>query len=139
MNFNEFQQECSRTANPHMNWEMANLNWALGIAGEAGEYCELIKKHTFHGKKPLDIDAARKELGDVLYYVAMAAKNLHLSLEEIASANVEKLKRRYPAGYTSGGGIRSADSKEARFKEAYNRTHLKEDQPKNNDQDDDGC
>mgnify|MGYP003667837176 FL=1 len=118
MNLNEYQLECSRTANPHMNWEMANLNWALGIAGEAGEYCELIKKHTFHGRRPMDLDAARKELGDVLYYVAMAAKNLHLSLEEIAAANVEKLKGRYPGGFTSGGGIRES---------------------KNNDRDDDGC
>ena len=57
MNFNEFQQECNRTANPNINWEQANLNWALGIAGEAGEYCELIKKHTFHGKKPLDLNS----------------------------------------------------------------------------------
>ena len=139
MNFNEFQQECNRTANPNINWEQANLNWALGIAGEAGEYCELIKKHTFHGKKPLDLDAARKELGDVLYYVAMAAKNLQLSLDEVARANVDKLRARYPEGFVNGGGIRSADSKEARFKEAYRGTFPKEAQSKNNDDEDDGC
>jgi len=109
MNFNEFQQECTRTANPNINWEQANLNWALGIAGEAGEYCELIKKHTFHGKKPLDLDAARKELGDILFYVAMAAKNLHLSLEEVAKANLTKLRARYPKGFEEGGGIRNND------------------------------
>ena len=130
MNFNEFQQECTRTANPNISRQDANLNWALGIAGEAGEYCELIKKHTFHGKKPLDLDAARKELGDVLYYVAMAAKNLSLSLDEVARANVEKLRGRYPDGFVDGGGIRSADSKESRFKEV---------QSKNNDDEDDGC
>ena len=123
MNFNEFQQECSRTANLNVNWEQLNLNWALGIAGEAGEYCELIKKHTFHGKKPLDLDAARKELGDVLYYVAMAAKNLHLSLDEVARANVDKLKARYPDGFVEGGGIR--DPKKLKI-------------TKNNDRDDDG-
>ena len=130
MNFNEFQQECNRTANPNINWEQANLNWALGIAGEAGEYCELIKKHTFHGKKPLDLDAARKELGDVLYYVAMAAKNLQLSLDEVARANVDKLRARYPEGFVNGGGIR---------KEAYKGTLPKETQSKNNDDEDDGC
>ena len=139
MNFNEFQQECNRTANANINWEQANLNWALGIAGEAGEYCELIKKHTFHGKKPLDLDAARKELGDVLYYVAMAAKNLQLSLDEVARANVDKLRARYPEGFVNGGGIRSADSKEARFREAYKDTLPKETQSKNNDAEDDGC
>jgi|TARA_E500000305_G_C3971195_1_gene212008 NTP pyrophosphatase (non-canonical NTP hydrolase) len=109
MNFNEFQQECTRTANPNINWEQANLNWALGIAGEAGEYCELIKKHTFHGKKPLNLDAAKKELGDVLFYVAMAAKNLHLSLDEVAKANLQKLRARYPKGFEEGGGIRNND------------------------------
>jgi len=99
---------------------MSNLNWALGIAGEAGEYCEVIKKHTFHndGNTPLSFDNAKKELGDVLYYVAMAAKNLNLSLDEIARANVEKLRARYPDGFEAGGGIRK---------------------PKNNDADDDGC
>jgi len=118
MKLNEYQQECSRTANPNISWEMANLNWALGIAGEAGEYCELIKKHTFHGRKPIDLDAATKELGDVLYYVAMAARNLHISLDEVAEANVAKLRGRYPGGFVSGGGIRDA---------------------KNNDDENDGC
>ena len=101
MNFNEFQKECTRTANPNISRQDANLNWALGIAGEAGEYCELIKKHAFHGKD-LDLDAAKKELGDVLFYVAMAAKNLHLSLEEVAKANLQKLRARYPRGFENG-------------------------------------
>jgi len=110
MNFNEFQQECKRTANSSEGWEMSNLNWALGIAGEAGEYCELIKKHTFHGKRPLDIDAARKELGDVLYYVSMAAQNLGITLEEVAQANVDKLRARYPTGFVEGGGNRTPNN-----------------------------
>tara|TARA_R110002051_G_C8576093_1_gene476559 strand:+ start:40 stop:414 length:375 start_codon:yes stop_codon:yes gene_type:complete len=124
MNFNEFQQECSRTSNPNEGWERSNLNWALGIAGEAGEYCELIKKHTFHGKKPLDLDAAKKELGDVLYYVAMAAKNLQISLDEVAQANVDKLRARYPNGFVEGGGIRNPKKLQI---------------TRNNDQENDGC
>ena len=52
------------------------------------------------------MDAAKKELGDVLYYVAMAAKNLQISLDEVAKANVDKLKARYPNGCVEGGGIR---------------------------------
>lgn len=109
MDFNTFQENCERTANSNITWEEANLNWALGIAGEAGEYCELIKKHVFHSK-PMNPEDAKKELGDVLYYVAMAAANLGMSLEDVAVANVEKLNSRYPEGFKEGGGIRELNN-----------------------------
>lgn len=114
---------------------MANLNWALGICGEAGEYSEIIKKHTFHGKA-MDIHHAKRELGDVLYYVAMAARNLGLDLGDIAQDNVDNLRERYPNGFQKGGGIRheSADTKEARFREAFRKRRV----IKNNDHEDDG-
>ena len=105
MNFNEFQQECKRTANPNMTYSQAAMNWALGIAGEAGEYCELIKKSEFHGKM-LNKDHAKKELGDILYYVAAAATNLGIDLSSVAQANVDKLRARYPNGFVEGGGNR---------------------------------
>jgi len=105
MNFNQFQQECKRTANPGISWGQANLNWALGIAGEAGEYCEIIKKYEFH-QKEFSMDEAKKELGDILYYVAMAAANLGIKLDDVAEANVAKLRSRYPNGFVGGGGIR---------------------------------
>jgi NTP pyrophosphatase (non-canonical NTP hydrolase) len=109
MDFNEFQEECKQTANPHMEWQQANLNWALGICGEAGEYSEIIKKDAFHGKV-MNLDDVRKELGDVLYYVAMAAANLGIDLGDIAQANVDKLRKRYPNGFKKGGGIRHANN-----------------------------
>lgn len=105
MNFNQFQKECKRTANPNLTYSQAAMNWALGIAGEAGEYCELIKKSEFHGKM-LDKEDAKKELGDVLYYVAMAATNLNIDLESVAEENVRKLRARYPDGFVEGGGRR---------------------------------
>tara|TARA_Y100001937_G_C7052864_1_gene299976 strand:+ start:126 stop:479 length:354 start_codon:yes stop_codon:yes gene_type:complete len=114
--FNQFQIECTKTANPNIDWGEANLNWALGIAGESGEYCELIKKLQFHGKG-LNIEAAKKELGDILYYIAMAAHNLDIELDDIAQTNIDKLRARYPDGFKEGGGIR----------------HV------NNDHEDDGC
>ena len=126
MNFNKFQQECIRTANPNMNWKDERLNWALGIAGESGEYCELIKKEFFNGK-PLDLEDAKKELGDILYYVAMAANNLHISLDDVADLNVRKLRARYPDGFTLGGGKRSAeedgDKRVTSYFEAANNDH----------------
>ena len=107
--FNEFQEACRRTANPEISWRDANMNWALGIAGEAGEYCELIKKRNFHGKE-LNLQDAKKELGDVLYYIAMAASNLGLSLSDVAEANVAKLRERYPNGFVKGGGNRQENN-----------------------------
>ena len=105
MDFNTFQEACKRTANPNLTYSQAAMNWALGIAGEAGEYCELIKKSEFHGKM-LDKEDAKKELGDVLYYVAMAATNLNIDLESVAEENVRKLRARYPDGFIEGGGRR---------------------------------
>ena len=46
----------------------------------------------------------------MLYYVAMAASNLGLSLSDIAEANVNKLLARYPNGFVRGGGVRQGNN-----------------------------
>lgn len=84
--------------------ELLNVG-ALGLAGEAGEVIDLIKKHLFHGK-PLDRDKAIEELGDVLWYVQCVAEALDVGISEIAQKNAEKLRKRYPKGFQHGGGIR---------------------------------
>ncbi|MHB1262065.1 MAG: nucleoside triphosphate pyrophosphohydrolase family protein [Thermoplasmatota archaeon] len=70
----------------------------LGIAGEAGEVADLLKKHLFHGK-PLDRDLLAKELGDVLWYLAACCEVAGLDLGLVASANMAKLAKRYPNGF----------------------------------------
>ena len=107
MNFNEYQLACLRTANPNLTVKESLLNWALGLAGESGEYIELVKKEFFH-KKPYTLEEAKKELGDVLYYLTQCAHSNGLTLNDIAEANVEKLKARYPEGFEDGGGIRGS-------------------------------
>lgn len=104
LSFDDFQAACLRTANNDSDHH-PHLNWALGIAGEAGEYAELIKKKFFHGKD-YDLADVKKELGDILYYVAVAAADHGLGFEDVATANVEKLRKRYPSGFENGGGIR---------------------------------
>lgn len=71
----------------------------LGLAGESGEVIEHLKKHVGHGHD-LDRAKVRKELGDVLWYVAAIATLVDLDLDDVALANVAKLRERYPQGFT---------------------------------------
>jgi NTP pyrophosphatase (non-canonical NTP hydrolase) len=75
---------------------------ALGLASEAGEYAGKVKKMIRDGS--YNTDAMAAELGDVLWYLAMAAAELDLSLSDIAMMNVEKLKSRQERGKLQGAG-----------------------------------
>jgi NTP pyrophosphatase (non-canonical NTP hydrolase) len=77
---------------------------ALGLAGEAGEFANLVKKMTAHGH-PFDSEALEDELGDVLWYLAEAATAAGLNLERIAELNVKKLLNRYPDGFKEEDSI----------------------------------
>lgn len=83
---------------------------ALGLAGEAGEAIEHVKKHVFHGRA-LDREALAKEIGDVLWYLAALATGADLNLGQCAALNVEKLARRYPDGFTREASIARADER----------------------------
>jgi NTP pyrophosphatase (non-canonical NTP hydrolase) len=96
MKLNEYQLLASRTACPH-EFELAN--YGLGLTGEAGEVADLVKKSMFHGHE-IDQDEIKKELGDVMWYLALLASLAGLSLEEVARANIEKLEKRYPEGFS---------------------------------------
>ena len=76
------------------------LMGCLGLAGESGELLDLIKKWIFHAK-PLDEDHAKKELGDVLWYCAEIAYSFGWDLDEVMSMNIDKLKARYPGGFST--------------------------------------
>ena len=71
----------------------------LGLAGEAGEFIDLVKKWRCH-EKPIDLTHAKKELGDVLWYVALLCESFGWTMEEVMNLNIEKLKKRYPNGFT---------------------------------------
>ena len=66
--------------------------------GEVGEFNDMIKKWVFH-EKSLDMEHAKKEMGDVLWYVAMMCESFGWDLSEIMQMNVDKLKARYPEGF----------------------------------------
>lgn len=75
------------------------LHYAFGIAGEAGEIVDAVKKHFFYNQ-PLDIVNMKEELGDLLFYIQATANILDCSLMQLMSENAKKLEARYPTGYS---------------------------------------
>lgn len=106
MNFEEYQQKSRKTA-VYPNAGDNFIYPTLGLAGEAGEVAEKIKKvlrdhgGVIDGAKKQEI---AKELGDVLWYVAQIASELGLPLDDIANLNIEKLYSRLERGKISGSG-----------------------------------
>ncbi len=84
------------------------LVWnAIGLAGEAGEVAEHVKKGVFHSHG-VDRDKLIKELGDCLWYVAALCTRLDVSMDEVMRLNIDKLRARYPHGYSSADSINRA-------------------------------
>lgn len=110
MTFNEYQELARRTSNyknvvaslaPHFTRVNAAMSMAaLGLAGEAGEVVDYLKKVIHHGHD-LDREKLAKELGDVLWYVAETASTAGITLDEIAVKNIDKLAKRYPEGFST--------------------------------------
>ena len=100
MRFDEYQDLAGRTSPADRPPIEKLTNGALGLGGEAGEVVELVKKHRYHGH-PLDNDAVAKELGDVLWYVAEVCTAVGLSLDDVAQRNIDKLRARYPEGFSA--------------------------------------
>ena len=98
MNFDEYQQHALRTVGEQETENLGLCMAAMGLAGEAGETCDLVKKIVFHSH-PMDREKVRKEIGDVLWYAAVLAERCGWKLSEVAEANVAKLKARYPTGF----------------------------------------
>jgi NTP pyrophosphatase (non-canonical NTP hydrolase) len=76
------------------------LTAAVGMSAEAGEFTEVVKKIIFQGK-PVNEENMfhlKRELGDIMWYVAQACMGLNVSLDEVIEMNVDKLKARYPGG-----------------------------------------
>lgn len=80
----------------------------LGLCGGAGEVAALVDAMIADGQ-PLDTAALRKELGDVLWYVAALASKAGLELGDIMQANIDKLRTRYPEGYTAEASAARVD------------------------------
>lgn len=105
MRFDEYQKHTAETA--IYPKETALYYTALGLAGEAGEVANKVKKilRDYGGKLSLDQgDAIGKEIGGVLYYCSELASALGLDLGYIAEQNIKILADRKRRGTLQGSG-----------------------------------
>ncbi len=100
MNINEYQALAMTTLNPELSKKDVLINSVMGLCGESGEAIDLVKKWLHQGHA-LDKEKLTKELGDIAWYLAEAATALDIPLEEIFRRNIDKLRARYPAGFST--------------------------------------
>lgn len=107
MTFKEYQQHAISTALRSEDSRLYILRMVLGLGGEAGEISEKFKKwlrDTDGDTEALDTEDIKKELGDILWYIAGLADELGIDLEDVASTNVEKLASRKQRNTLHGSG-----------------------------------
>lgn len=108
---NDYQAAAARTLIPDaeaptLQGRQTRILWnTLGLAGEAGELANLVKKGLLH-EHGLDTAKLQEELGDVCWYIAALCEVLDIHLADVLAGNIAKLERRYPAGWST------ADSKQ---------------------------
>lgn len=115
MQFRQYQIEAAKTEakpppmdEPRM-WRLTHV--ALGLTTETGEYTNAIKKR-FTGKTDeLDIDNIVEELGDLMWYIAIACNAIDVSLGQVMDANIAKLAQRHKNA--EGGGFDTSQNDEA--------------------------
>jgi len=98
MNFQEYQQNAIKTAKAG-DFKFNLVHAAMGLSGEAGEFTDCVKKYAIYGQS-LDKQNALEELGDLMWFIALACDTLQVDMELIANRNIEKLAKRYPEKYT---------------------------------------
>jgi NTP pyrophosphatase (non-canonical NTP hydrolase) len=111
MNFNEYQALAMRTAK-RFGHEATDLTHAsLGLATESGEFITEVKRAAIYDKEITDEIRVHmaEELGDLLWYVALAAETLGISMHQMARDNIAKLQLRFPQSYSNEAAEARAD------------------------------
>lgn len=108
MTLNEYHKLAMRTKNPEISNEDGLLEGLMGLNGEAGEAIDVLKKSKFQGHQ-MEKEKMVGELGDCLWYIVRTADAMDISLEEVARFNIEKLRRRFPEGFTAEDSVKRVD------------------------------
>lgn len=95
MEANQYSELALRTAKDFGDVNMDLMHAAAGMAGEAGEVVDVVKKVVFYGKK-VDRQHLIEEMGDQLWYINLMIKKLGSTWAEVFEANIAKLEARYP-------------------------------------------
>lgn len=109
-----YQDKCLKTLSHNMysdNTPEELIHASMGICTEAGEFIDSIKKYRYYGKE-YDRDNAVEELGDIMWYVAVACEVLGTTIDKVQDINIEKLKKRYEKGFSEGSAINRNSSVE---------------------------
>lgn len=116
MNYPTYLDEINNLYKPYPEHRAPNLaanaetvECCLGLSGEVGEVVDLIKKSLMYNK-PLDQAKLLLELGDVFHYFIRLADLNYISLPMIMQANIDKLRARFPDGYTNAAAIAQKDA-----------------------------
>lgn len=107
MQANDYQKEAMKLLNPKLDNRDVLINGVMGLCGESGEVIDIVKKWLAQGHQ-LDKERMKSELGDVAWYLAETATALDVPLEQIFQANLDKLHKRYPQGFSTEGSINRA-------------------------------
>jgi NTP pyrophosphatase (non-canonical NTP hydrolase) len=94
----DYQSMCKRTAKTFDDKEKEIACWGLGIAGEAGDIAGCIKKSLFH-KNDQEV-GIRENVGDTMWYLMMICNYYGWDIGEILEENIDKLKKRFPEGFS---------------------------------------
>ena len=108
MTINEYQKLAMTTLNLELDKKDVLINGVMGLCGESGEVIDIVKKHLAQGHE-LDKEKIIKELGDVAWYMAEIATVLDVELEDVLVQNIEKLKKRYPEGFSTEKSVNRAE------------------------------
>jgi NTP pyrophosphatase (non-canonical NTP hydrolase) len=101
MNLREYQEMAARLALPTA---LNDQYLSLGLAGEAGEVASLFAKAVRDSGNQVNRDSLKKELGDVLWFVAVLAEHHRMDMQDVAVANINKLRSRQQRGTLGGSG-----------------------------------
>ena len=108
MNLQQYQDLAIRTKNKDLAYREQVSNLSMGLSGECGEVVDYLKKCLYHGHH-LEVDVVEKELGDVMWYLAVLADTIGLDLADIAEKNIDKLKMRYPEGFSEAKSVNRSE------------------------------